>query len=197
MASFRSRLDRAQGVRTWPVLRGHLSHWATRSILSHRAAYIPGVPMPRGEQSKGPPSGTCTAHILAGRAVARLVADGIRSTWVLGSLIRLSIKLSETARGGQRRVVWAVGMCPGVCTRRGVGCGVLSCRERVQITLLVLPCVVRCAHRRPRARAGVLESAAHTMIGLNLTRDCFWVTVFRRKRCEHCVEGIAKQTKDR
>jgi hypothetical protein len=71
-----------------PIPMGNPEHPITQGRLSQGC-------MPRGDQSKGTPSGTCTAHILAGRAVA----DGIRSTWgLLGSLIRLSFKLSETAR---------------------------------------------------------------------------------------------------
>ena len=45
---------------------------SSQGCLSHA-----GVHAPRAIQ--GPPSGTCTAHILAGRATARLVAGGIRS----------------------------------------------------------------------------------------------------------------------
>ena len=59
-------LDRAQGVRTWPVLRGHLSQWATRSILSHRAAY---------------PRGACPE---ASNPRGRLLAHALPTSWRVG-----------------------------------------------------------------------------------------------------------------
>jgi hypothetical protein len=90
-----------------------------------------------------------------------------------------------------RRVgCWDVSRC--VYTRRGwrwLWSAVLSCRERVCVCLVVsvvfrlnerpihadhTACAIMCravhAHRRPRARAGVLvESAERTMIGLTVS----------------------------
>ena len=58
------------------LFRGHLSQWATRNILSQGCLSHGCMP-----QAQELPSCTRTAHILAGRAVARSVAGGIRPTW--------------------------------------------------------------------------------------------------------------------
>ena len=70
------------------LLRGHLSQWGTRSILS--GPPIPGVCMPRATQGL---SCTRTAHILAGRAVVGLVAGGIRYLGT-GSLTNAAVRSS-------------------------------------------------------------------------------------------------------
>ena len=73
----RSRLDRAQGVRTWPVLRGHLSQWATRSILSHRAAYLRGA-CPEAINPRG-----------------RLLAHALPTSWRVGLWLTASDRLGD------------------------------------------------------------------------------------------------------
>ena len=87
-ASFRSRTYsscpghpfeaayRAQGMHTRPAQGPPIPMGNPEHPI--RAAYPMGC-MPRATQ--GLPSCTRTAHILAGRAVVRLVAGGIRSTW--------------------------------------------------------------------------------------------------------------------
>jgi len=70
-------LDRAQGVRTWPVLRGHLSQWATRSILSHRAAY---------------PRGACPE---ASNPRGRLLAHALPTSWRVGLWLTASDRLGD------------------------------------------------------------------------------------------------------
>jgi hypothetical protein len=87
--------------------------------------------------------------------------------------------------------------CVQVCVQgvAGVGCGVLLCRERVCVCLAVsvvsrlnerpvnadhclcyhVSCVVRCAHRRPRARAG--ECRAHND-RVTVSADCYSASLF-------------------